>query len=116
MANTVSWFEVSGKDGGKLQKFYGDLFDWKVDADNPQNYGMVEAGEGGIGGGITASQDGSSGVTVYVAVDDLQKTLDKAEKLGGKTILPPMDVEGGPKIAMFADPEGNAIGLMIPMA
>ena len=117
MANPpVAWFEVTGKDGAKLQKFYADLFGWKVDANNPQSYGMVEAGEGGIGGGIAASQDGSSGVTVYVAVDDLQGTLDKAEKLGGKTVMPPMDIEGGPKIAMFSDVEGNTIGLMKPPA
>src|SRR5262249_11573851 len=29
LVNEVGWFEVTGKDGKKLQKFYGDLFDWK---------------------------------------------------------------------------------------
>ena len=112
MSNPVAWFEVTGKDGKKLQKFYSDLFGWAIDANNPQDYGMVPAAEGGIGGGVAASQDGSSGVTVYVGVDDLQKALDKAEKLGGKTVMPPMEIEGGPTIAMFTDPEGNTIGLM----
>jgi hypothetical protein len=112
MANPVAWFEVSGKDGKKLQKFYADLFGWKVDANNPQSYGMVEPSEGGIGGGISASQDGSTSVTVYVAVDDLQAALDKAEKLGGKAVMGPTEVEGGPTIAFFTDPEGNSIGLM----
>jgi predicted enzyme related to lactoylglutathione lyase len=115
MANPVAWFEVTGKDGKKLQDFYGKLFDWKIDANNPMNYGMTDASETGLGGGISASQDGSSNLTFYVAVPDLQKALDKAEKLGGKTVMPPMDVPDGPKIAMFADPEGNVVGLMIPM-
>jgi len=26
--------------------------------------------------------------------------------------MPPMDVPGGPSIAMFTDPDGNLIGLM----
>ena len=48
MANQVSWFEISGKDGAKLQEFYGDLFGWKIDANNPLSYGMVEGSDGGI--------------------------------------------------------------------
>jgi len=112
MANPVSWFEVTGPDGGVLQRFYGELFGWQVDASNPMNYGMVQAPEGGIGGGIAASQDGSAQVTFYVAVPDLQAALDTAGQLGGKTVSPPMEVPGGPTIAYFSDPAGNRIGLM----
>jgi predicted enzyme related to lactoylglutathione lyase len=111
MANPVVHFEIMGKDGAGLRKFYGDVFGWTIDADNPMNYGMVAAGEGGIGGGVGQTPDGSTIVTVYVQVDDLQAALDKAEKLGGKTVMPPMDIPGGPSIAQFTDPEGNRIGL-----
>jgi len=112
MANSVVHFEILGSDGAGLQKFYRDLFGWKIDANNPMNYGMVEAGKGGIGGGVGPSQDGSTLVTVYVDVDNLQAALDKAEKLGGKTVMPPMDVPGGPSIAQFTDPGGNVVGLV----
>jgi len=111
MANPVNHFEVLGKDGPALQDFYRSVFDWTIDAGNPMNYGVVAPGEGGIGGGVAASQDGSSVVTFYVQVDDLQAALDKAEAAGGKTVMPPMDVPGGPKIAQFSDPAGNTIGL-----
>jgi predicted enzyme related to lactoylglutathione lyase len=50
---------------------------------------------------------------VYVQVEDLDAALAKAEKLGGKTILPPSQVPGGPKLAMFADPAGNVTGLLL---
>jgi predicted enzyme related to lactoylglutathione lyase len=110
--NPVTWFEITGKDGPALQKFYSDLFGWKVDASNPMNYGMVEGKDGGIGGGIAASQDQSSQVTVYVDVDDVQAALDKATSLGGQIVMPPMDVPNGPKIAQFKDPQGNVIGVM----
>ena len=112
MSNHVVHWEVIGKDGKTLQEFYGKLFGWKVDANNPMNYGMVAADDAGIGGGISAGEDGQSHVTVYVEVDDLQAYLDRAESLGGKTMMPPMAVPGGPEIAMFADPEGHAIGLV----
>ena len=112
MGKPVVHFEVVGKDGKKLQEFYGQLFDWKIDADNPMNYGIVEAAEGGIGGGVGPTPDGEGRVTFYVQVEDLQAYLDKAQSLGGKTIMPPMDVPGGPAIAMLADPEGHVIGLL----
>ncbi len=114
--NPVTWFEILGNDGASLQKFYGDLFGWKIDAANPMNYGMVEGKDGGIGGGISAAQDAKPQVTVYVVVDDLQAMLDKAKGLGGEIVMPPMDVPGGPKIAQFKDPQGNVIGIMIPVA
>ena len=52
MGNPVVHFEVLGKDGEALQSFYSDLFDWKINADNPMNYGIVDTG--GEGPGIAA--------------------------------------------------------------
>ena len=49
-------------------------------------------------------------MTFYIETEDLSGTLAKVEKLGGKTVMPPM--KAGPvELAMFADPEGNVIGL-----
>jgi hypothetical protein len=113
MPNPVVHFEiVSAEKGQELQRFYAEVFGWKIDANNPMNYGMVDTGSGsGIPGGIGPSM-GASRVTIYVAVDDLQAYLDKVEAQGGKTVLPPSDVPGGPRLAMFADPDGNITGLM----
>ena len=112
MGKKVVHFEVIGKDGKRLQDFYAKLFDWTIDANNPMNYGMVPPEDSGLGGGIGAGQDGGPGhVTFYVEVEDLEAHLKKVEALGGKTIMPPMAVPGGPEIAMFADPEGHVIGL-----
>jgi hypothetical protein len=112
MANKVVHFEVIGKDGKKLQEFYAGLFGWKIDANNPMNYGLVGPDDAGIGGGVASSMDGSAGhLTFYVEVDDLAAALKKAESLGGKTTMPPMEVPGGPEIAMFTDPEGHLVGL-----
>ena len=50
MGQPVVHFEVIGKDGEQLQRFYADLFSWRIDADNPLKYGSVE--DAGITGGI----------------------------------------------------------------
>jgi predicted enzyme related to lactoylglutathione lyase len=111
MAHPVVHFEVSGKDLDKLQSFYGDLFGWKtqkVPGDMP--YAMVEQEEGGIGGGIGQAPNGGGHVTFYVGADDPQAILDKAEQLGGKTIMPVTELPQV-TIALFADPEGHVVGL-----
>ena len=112
MADPVIHFEIIGKHAADSQKFYADLFGWDIDADNPLNYGSVVAGEGGIGGGVGPTMDGSVRTMFYVGVEDLQAKIDAAQALGAKTVMPPMDVPGGPSIAMFTDPDGNLIGLM----
>ena len=63
MADKLVHFEVVGKDGPKLMQFYGQLFGWTVNADNPMNYGMVDAAESGIGGGISAAEEGSEAIS-----------------------------------------------------
>src|SRR5437867_11388718 len=79
MANPVVHFEVSGGDGAKLQDFYSKLFDWKINADNAMNYGIVDNGGEGINGGVGQTPDGSSHLTFYVQVPDINAHLDKAE-------------------------------------
>ncbi|HEY1331909.1 MAG TPA: VOC family protein [Actinomycetota bacterium] len=69
----------------------------------------THGGDRGINGGI--AKDDDPWVTVYVEVDDLQATLDKAEEMGAKTILPPSEGSGGPSLTIFTDPSGNRIGL-----
>jgi predicted enzyme related to lactoylglutathione lyase len=39
-------------------------------------------------------------------------TLAKAVELGGRRVMEPFDVPGGPTVAQMADPEGNVIGLV----
>src|SRR5918992_520117 len=95
MGNPVAWFEVTGKDGPALQRFYGELFDWKIEeAGGGSRYGPVEAGENGIAGGIGPAKDGGPGmVTFYAEVDDPAAYLEKAERLGGRTVVPLTRVE-----------------------
>jgi predicted enzyme related to lactoylglutathione lyase len=110
----VAWFEITGKDGPALQKFYSQLFGWRVsDAGDGSGYGLVEAGDRGIRGGIGASQDGGPGaVTFYVEVDDLAAYLAKAENHGGHTVVPPTELpDFGLSFAFFTDPEGHMVGL-----
>ena len=112
MAYPVTHFEINAQDAPATQKFYRDLFGWGIDADNPDNYGMIDTKTKGTGinGGIGASQQGKSWVTFYVECDDPAATLAKVERLGGRRVMEPME-SMNVTYALFADPEGNVIGL-----
>jgi len=117
MGQAVVHFEVVGKDGEKLQRYYGELFGWNIDADNPMNYGLVDtaSGDTGIGGGIAQGPEGYEGhVTFYVAVPDVEEALQKAESLGGSRVMGPEKIMGERVMVLgqLKDPEGNLIGLI----
>ncbi len=112
MGDPVVHFEVVGKDAEALQSFYGEVFGWEMKSAMPTYAMAMPGGQGTINGGVGASMDGGSGhVTFYVEVPDLEKALGTIQGRGGTQVMAPMDVPGGPRIAMFSDPEGHLVGL-----
>jgi predicted enzyme related to lactoylglutathione lyase len=108
--SVVHW-EIQSRDPARLHDFYSGALGWKIDANNPMNYGMVASkGRDGINGGIGGSQGGSR-VVVYSAVPSIPSILDRIASLGGRTVMPRTDI--GPVImALYEDPEGNVMGLI----
>src|SRR5215204_5324652 len=92
--NRIVHWEIMGKNAKELQSFYADMFDWNVDANNEYQYGLVDQNQAGVAGGIGGDPERPTRVSVFVEVDDLQSYLDKATRLGGTSVLPPMDVAG----------------------
>jgi predicted enzyme related to lactoylglutathione lyase len=119
MGQPVVHFEVIGKDGGKLQSYYAELFGWEIDAENPMSYGIVPR-EGntnpdgvGIGGGVGTGPEGYDGhITFYVEVPDVEAALAKAESLGGTRMMGPETIMDGVELGQFTDPEGHLVGLV----
>lgn len=113
MPHPVVHFEIGCRDSKKTQEFYAKLFDWKIQEAGPA--AMIDTG-GAPTGHITALGHEPYHYTIfYVEVDDLKAYLEMAASLGGKTLVPPIDIPTG-SFAWMADPEGNTIGLWKPAA
>lgn len=114
MGNAVVHFEVNVRDTKRAREFYTTLFDWTIDTNNPIQYGMVTTGLAtGIGGGISEPAIGAPpGATFYVQVEDVKAYLDKAVRLGGEVVVPETVIPDMVTFGMFADPEGNVIGMV----
>ncbi|MGH8978528.1 MAG: VOC family protein [Acidimicrobiia bacterium] len=112
------WIDLSTSDMEKSKAFYGELFGWKAEEAGEDFGGYVNfvKDDVRVAGGMQS--DGESSVpdvwSVYLAVDDAQKTTDAAAKHGGPVIVPPMDVGDLGTMAFVTDPGGAAIGLWKP--
>lgn len=127
MPNPVIHFEIMSKDADALADFFRKAFEWDIAGafpgtgagDVPKYLIVRPTGEdfpercinGGIGE-VPAGYDGH--VTFYIAVDDVGEALEKVESLGGKRMMGPDQVPGGPIIGLFTDPQGHTIGLVKP--
>lgn len=111
-------FEIVANDPEKASAFYGELFGWEIKATpmgDGSTYHMISATEGSIGGGIMKAeggmQPGPGGFVPYLLSEDIEATLAKAGELGAKTVAPKTQIPGIGYYAVFADPDGNLVGL-----
>ena len=128
--NRVVHFEIHAKDLDRAQKFYGDVFGWKITDLGPQmgKYRMVSTGDDqpgaawrGINGGITprhgAPPAGGEPVNAFVctiSVDNLDAYLGKVKTAGGSIAVDKMQVPTVGWLAYVKDPEGNLFGMLQP--
>jgi len=114
MPNPFVHIELNSADVDAAKRFYGALFDWKLD-DMPMEgmtYTMIKVGEGTGGGMMKHPMPGQPSVWVpYVQVDEIRGSTAKARSLGGKIIVDSQDIPGGGKFSVIQDPAGAVFGL-----
>lgn len=114
MGNPVVHFEMHGADAQKLGKFYSELFGWQTQYTPEMSYVTVDTASGsGINGGIGDNPEATAKTTVYIEASDLDAKLEEIQSLGGKTLSPPIEIPNIVTFAMFQDPQGNAVGLVM---
>ena len=121
----LAYFEVPADDLKRAKKFYKDLLGWEFAKNqNPEvameyweiTTGPAEEGTISRGGMYQRPEPVPQGIVTYVKVNDLDKTLAKVEKQGGKIVMPKMSVKMVGSMAHILDSEGNTIALGEPEA
>jgi uncharacterized protein len=112
------WYELHTSDVNAAIPFYEDVIGWKTETfgggDNP--YVMWTAGGPPLGGVMTLQEEARKmGAPphwlAYVAADDVDALTKKAESLGAKTYVAPMDIPTVGRFSVIADPQGAVIAL-----
>jgi predicted enzyme related to lactoylglutathione lyase len=113
--NNICHWELQTTSPDKAKKFYEPLFGWKLDYVKEMQYVMVNTPEPPGGGINIVKKIEPSGTLLYVQVEDIEATLKKAEKLGGRTISPKSPIPEIGFYGVLTDPEGNKLGLFTPL-
>ena len=114
MPNPVVSFEIKSTDVDATAAFFSEVFGWE--ASIAPGYGgfMDTKSEDGIMGGVGPALEGRGSAAVfYIGVDDVQAYLDKAVAAGGQVVMPPMEIGDGVSLALFSDPAGAVVGLIL---
>jgi len=110
-ARPVVHWEIVAKDPERQAAFYSELCHWDISAGPLM---QIPAGLGGPEPGPAGHirQGDHSGVSLYIQVRDLSASIRRAAELGGRVVMEPFDVPGGPTIAFIEDPEGVPVALV----
>jgi uncharacterized protein len=112
--HSVCWVEVATRDVPAARKFYGDLFGWQykespIPGFDGLNYTEISLANTPIGGMMPMTAEWGEippHWAIYIMVDDVDATANKAAALGGAICVPPFDAAGVGRIAMVNDPTG----------
>jgi len=125
--HTVVHFEIPANNPEKLSAFYKNLFGWTVDKMPMGEMGdyylfRTRAGIGpqdmekaqhtaGSDGGMMKRMNESQRPVNYIMVESVDDYAKRAEKLGGKIIVPKTPIPNMGAFAVAPDPEGNPFGI-----
>ena len=106
--------ELETNDVARAKRFYGELFDWKMeDVQVPSGvYTMISVGEG-TGGGLMKNPmpNSPSMWLAYVEVDDIDAATRKAASLGAQVMKGVTEITGMGWLSIIVDPTGAMLGL-----
>ena len=111
MAAPIVHIELRSANFARTSAFYLTLFDWRIDQNASGSYMKHDSPEGPSTGWIRADLVQAPGPIAYLVVDDLAAKLEEVEKAGGRVLVRSLPFAGGGEIGLFADPDGNVIGL-----
>jgi predicted enzyme related to lactoylglutathione lyase len=114
----LAWTELYTKDTDRAAAFYSELFKWRAkpwDSPTPYTVFYLSADDRMAAGmlPITAEMgDVPPHWLPYFQVENTDAIVARAEKLGAKTWVPPMDVPTVGRLAILADPQGASFAVI----
>ncbi len=111
MPAEIAHIEFKSVNFARTSEFYGKLFDWQMEQNASASYMKLAGGDGPSAGWFRADLVQSPGPVAYLPVDDLEAKLTEVEAAGGRILVRSLPFAGGGEIGLFADPDGNVLGL-----
>ena len=118
-ANTFGWAELDAQGIDKAAPFYQKVFGWSPKktemGEGAQPYTEFQIAGDSIAGGMELGPNAPAQIPnfwlVYFAVEDVDKSTNKATAAGAKEMMAPQDFPGG-RFSVLTDPQGAVFGLL----
>ncbi len=117
----ICWQELNTKNLSAATEFYKGLFGWTLEQSKTTEmiYKEIHCKDQAVGGmmeineawGANWEQIPSSWMT-YVAVDDVNATVEKIKNNGGNVRIEPFDAPGVGRMSVVTDPRGIAFSVI----
>ncbi len=121
----VVHFEIPAEDLDRAKKFYSSIFGWELqdmpmpDGSNYIGIWTIPVDEktrmpkepGAINGGMMKRTDKVRTPVVAINVNSIDDRVAKITAMGGKIVVPKVEIGGMGYYAYMTDTEGNVIGL-----
>jgi uncharacterized protein len=113
------WNELMTRDPERDKKFYSEALGWSFEGMPMPNgtYWVAKVGDRLVGGlfPLSPQYDGvPESWMSYIAVDDVDARVKKAQALGAELMKPILDIPGVGRIAVLTELGGSVIGWMTP--
>jgi predicted enzyme related to lactoylglutathione lyase len=115
------WNELMTRDVNRAKKFYQDTIGWSFEGmPMPEGtYWVAKQDDKPVGGVFDISAPEFKDVPEcwmsYLAVDDVDARVKKAQAAGAKLMKPIFDVPGVGRIAILMEPGGAGVGWITPV-
>jgi predicted enzyme related to lactoylglutathione lyase len=111
------WNELYTTDPKKAGDFYGGLFGWTKDPRHMDfgEYVIFKLGDAQACGMMQISKEMGPMPPywlVYFAIEDCDRTVEKAKGAGAKVMMPPMDIENIGRFSILTDPQGAGFAVI----
>jgi uncharacterized protein len=105
----INYIEFAVTDMAQAKRFYEAAFDWKFNDYGPGYAGIQK--EGGEAGGLRLDSEVSTGGPLVILYsNDLDTSLARVRKAGGRITKEPFTFPGGRRF-QFEDPSGNELAV-----
>lgn len=118
---SVTWFDLTVPDATAVRDFYREVVGWSTtdfDMGGYSDYCMNQPGDGKTVAGVCHARGGNADLPpvwlIYIAVDDLDRSMERCRALGGEVLAGPRDMGPQGRYCIVRDPAGAVAALIQP--
>jgi len=113
---TIAWTDLTVPDAERIRDFYAEVTGWKpepVAMGDYQDFNMTAPASGVAVAGVCHARGGNRDIPaawmIYIVVEDVDRSAERVEELGGEVLLAPRGEQA--RFCIIRDPAGAVAAL-----